>query len=298
MKELNAQTYYALREDVLTVPDARRAVLAAADNLPQDINLECPDTVARYFVDKPLYSNMRAELGGLGDRYNHMWRHGMFPTRSSFADPEWAISKHRNGRKTDYTATGKQAKAFRALAGGELTGWTGTQPVPRPQVALYRLYHMRQIAMALPGALPDIRKAKDGFLNSVEPQEFLGHANAVREQLQMGLTTVLHAMTDLGFECVKPDIHVTRVLAYYGRLRTRRHGWSADINLRAFSAPRRYLASDWHKCHAVREVVALAKSIDPAKLMPEFRGNACREVDIVLMQASLHGLIPPPATAQ
>lgn len=64
-----------------------------------------------------------------------------------------------------------------------------------------------------------------------------------------------------------------------------------NINDQAFPDPLRYLQNDWNRCHAVSRRAALARTLSPSKTCPLFKRNAWREVDIVLMQASLHNVI-------
>lgn len=242
---------------------------------------------------------MKAKSGGLGDRYSFMWRNGYFPLHTVMASGNWNIDRilkyknNKNGRRyraDSYVDLGMDVIAFRKAAGSPM-------PMPnyptmlRPQVALKRLYEMRKIAMNLPRALSAIGAAQAGFSNSSIANDFLAYASPIQTALGVGLTTVFHATTDMGYQSIKPDTHAARTLAHFQLLEYENSNNGNIINADAFNSPLKYLNSDWKKCLVVGKAVALARSLAKNQLLPQFNGNACREVDIVLMQASLHDVI-------
>jgi len=286
---LDEALYLTMRDDLWNnYPQARAAMREAAVNVP--VPAPTPDKLDAHiglFVEKPLYAQMKAAKGGLGDRYSFMWRNNWFPTPQELVGAGWEIEK--SGRH-DYVASGADVIAFqqaeRRPLGDAFPGKT------HPRVSLDRLYRMRKIAMRWHEALPAIQAAHAGFRTAREADDFYRHMKPVLEAFDTSaMTTKFHAMTDLGFDCIKPDMHAARTLAWFGRLRARRPVAGVDVNARAYAEPTEYLKSQWNQCHVVSEGVALARSLAADKLLPEFRGNACREVDIVLMQASLHDVI-------
>lgn len=286
---LDEALYLMLRDALWNdIPQARAAIREAAANVPDPAPLaDQLDAHIGLFVEKPLYAQMKAAKGGLGDRYSFMWRNGWFPTPQQLVGAGWHIDK--SGRH-DYVATGADIIAFQQAArrplGDAFPGKT------HPRVSLDRLYRMRKIATRWQAALPAIQAAHAGFRSARNADDFYRAMKPVLEAFDTSaMTTKFHAMTDLGFDCIKPDLHAARTMAWFGRLRTQRPVAGVDVNAQAFDAPTDYLKSQWNQCHVVSEGVALARSLDPSKLLPEFRGNACREVDIVLMQASLHDVI-------
>jgi hypothetical protein len=290
-KTLNEETFFQMRDDLWeNYPDARAAMMEAASNLPDP--LPTGASLAHHaglFVEKPLYANMKAEKGGLGDRYSYMWRNGGFPTPERLASPGWDIEQVG---QHEYVAKGAEAIAFQNAPAEPLGATFGFPGTMRPRVALARLYRMRKIASRFPAALPMIQAAQAGFRTAKDADDFLGHMKPVLEAFDTGaMTTKFHAMTDLGFECIKPDLHAARTLAWFRQIQVRRPVPGQDVNAQAFSAPLRYLGNHWNKCHVVSRGVALARTLSPERLNPIFKGNACREVDIVLMQASLHDVI-------
>lgn len=286
---LDEALYLRIRDDLWeNYPAARAAMEEAAANLPDPI--PAPATLGRYaglFAEKPLYANMRATKGGLGDRYSFMWRNGWFPTPEELAGPAWEIEQvgvH------DYVAKGAGVIAFqnapRKPLGSAFPGKT------QPRVALQRLYRMRKIASRFSTATPALQNAQAGFTTAVDADDFLRHMTPVLEAFDTNaMTTKFHAMTDMGFSCIKPDLHAARTLAWFNQLETKRPVPDIDVNAHAFAEPLKYLGNHWNKCHVVSCGVALARTLSPAKLNPIFKGSACREVDIVLMQASLHDVI-------
>lgn len=289
---LDSARYCEMREDLWNhYPQARAAMEEAAANLSdRPIDAAMLADHAGLFVEKPLYANMRAAKGGLGDRYSFMWRRGWFPTPAELAGPDWRIDQVGARR---YEGRGAAVIAFQSAPPKPLgEAFPGKN---QPRVALERLYRMRKIATRFDAALPAILAADAGFRGSQRADDFLKWMTPVLDAFDTGaMTTKFHAMTDLGFECIKPDLHAARTLAWFGQLRVR-HAPAGDsggeVNREAFASPLRYLQNHWNKCHVVSQGVALARSLAPGQRHPAFKGNACREVDIVLMQASLHGVI-------
>jgi len=286
--QLDRARYYEIREDLWNnYPNARMAMKEAANLPDRPVSAPMLRDYAGLFVEKPLYANMRAERGGLGDRYSFMWRNGWFPTPAQLAGPDWQIDQVGTRK---YEARGSAVIAFQQAARRPLgDSFPGKS---HPRVALERLYRMRKIAARFDLALPAILAADAGFRASHRALDFLLHMTPVLEAFDTGaMTTKFHAMTDLGFECIKPDLHAARTLGWFKQLEVQRPKAGVDVNAQGFSDPIRYLQNDWNKCHVVSQGVALARSLPPAQRHPAFKGNACREVDIVLMQASLHNVI-------
>jgi hypothetical protein len=234
------------------------------------------------FGDKPLFSQMKAAEGGLGARYAHMWDNDIFPSRVEMAGAGWEIVRRdpdeRRPGENAYDPVGEKAMAF--YQNKEPLIIDGLEVI-RPKVAAVRLRQIVSIAQRLPDALSVIRTADDLLKHADTPQDFLHAAESVSHALGIGLTTTFHGLTDMGFRAIKPDIHVARAL---GRLGT--------INdARASNAPRNYLGPKLHKAIVVQKAVTFSAALKVDDLLPAFEGNAVREVDIVLMQSSLHGLV-------
>jgi hypothetical protein len=292
-KTLTPALYYQIRDDLWNnYPNARAAIQEAANNL-----LNPPPTPATLinaiglFVEKPLYSAMHASKGGLGDRYSYMWRHSLFPTPAVLASPAWQIDQvgiHK------FVAVGASVQAFQTRTpkplGAQFPGKN------EPKVALARLYRMRNIAIAYPKALAVLAQTRAGFQSSNSAADFEAHMKPALAKLGTpgAMTTTFHAMADAGFDCIKPDMHAARAFGWFNQLSTKTARIpTAQLNADAVKNPNAYLRDPWNKCHVVACGVGLARTLAkaPNRLLSIFNGNACREADIVMMQASLHDVI-------
>lgn len=287
-KRLEPCNYLELRERVLAAGDKPRAAIKlAADRIELTSRLQDLERSAWHnFGDKPLFANMAAGEMTLGPRYAHMWNSGMFDSRKMMAGDGWEIGFRAKDQRAEgenaYFGKGADAIAFNDKAGQAMTPEMKGYPANiRPAVAYMRLFTIRKIAINLEKALPAIFDAREIFTKADTPSAFRDAGERVKSALGIGLTTAFHGLADMGYEVIKPDIHVTKTLAHFGHI--------ADPM--AFDDPGKYMATDTRKAECVFEAVTLARKLNRSDLLPEFRGNACREVDIVLMQASLHDVI-------
>lgn len=154
-----------------------------------------------------------------------------------------------------------------------------------PGVSVSRLHAMRSSALWLRqrvNEVGDMGKLIDlSFDDCTSPEALYDAVAPLCRALGIGWgqTTVFHALVDAGFDVVKPDIHVTRTLAFFNELP------KSDA---ACKKTRNYLALPYGPARAVHSARALAKSIEP---LESSNGNAYREVDIVLLYASATNLL-------
>lgn len=289
---LTPELYLAIRQRLLAIDGASKAIAFAAERIERTQKLfgiegtKIEDILWHNFGDKPLFSAMRANEGGLGDRYAHMWKNRMFPSWSIMAKSDWEISvrkkNNKNGKVVDeYFGVGVDAVEFNTKAGTQMDPVMEAYPQnKRPRVAYMRLSKMRTIAINIPTATPIVPVTSSLFFTSKTGADFLVAGKSLGNALGIGLTTAYHGAADMGFQVMKPDIHVTRTLGYFKNI----------DDYKAFDDPGGFLGSDKNKAEVVCAGVTLARQINPKSLLPEFCGNAFREVDIVLMQASLHDI--------
>lgn len=287
---LESNLYHELRDRLRAeFPEARREIENAAVRVFRGaLSSDSCDVVWRTFGDKPLYSAMRAD--GLGDRYSFMWRSGYFPNAATMASDAWEISYKRKpdtswNNDANWVLVGDAALEFRRTAQSAMDmGELGV--VRRPQVSKQRLWNMRRIACKV-AAMASAEGAADTNPIALKQSELqratdVAAFHAIGQQavglLDCGLTTVFHGFTDLGFDAVKPDMHVARSLCYFRNI---------DSEL-GVTQPVHFLRHDGRKAHVVTEGVRLARTVRP---LPEFKGFACREVDVVLLWASKTRLI-------
>jgi hypothetical protein len=152
-------------------------------------------------------------------------------------------------------------------------------------VSKQRLWTMHKIAegvaplaSAAVGEMSELGKQSGLLMQANTACEFLQVAKAVGKRLNIGVTTVFHGLCDMGFDAIKPDMHATRSLGYFG-----------SVAPLAFDDHQKYLRHDLHKAQVVAAGVALARTIVP---LPEFAGYPCREVDVILLYASEQDFLP------
>lgn len=275
-QRLTTESYQLLRDRLLNeYPDVRCELARAVSSVPKaplDVG-----SVWAAFGSKPLFSSTKLAAAA---QYTKAWDRKLFPTMEDFLSPDWEIRYRpiaKKGWRSSSCYTYNSARVADLHARLKQMG--------APRVSVSRLHAMRNSAHWLRqrvAAVGETGNLIDIKLENCETAEKLYDAIAPLCRalgLGWGQTTVFHALVDAGFDVVKPDIHVTRTLAFFSELR------DSDA---ACKKTRNYLASPYGPARVVHAARTLAKSIEP---LASSNGNAYREVDIVLLHASATGLL-------
>lgn len=275
-QRLTTESYNLLRDRLLKrYPKVEKQLARAVSAVPR--SPKGVSAVWSAFGSKPLFSNTRLTSA---EKYTEAWDNGLFPSMEEFLSPDWEIRYDpiaKKGWRSNSCYTYNSARV------AELHARLKQMGVPR--VSVSRLHAIRSSAHWLRQRVAEVGETGnliDIKLENCETAEKLYGAIAPLCRalgLGWGQTTVFHALVDAGFDVVKPDIHVTRTLAFFSEL--------GDSEA-ACKKTRNYLASPYGPARVVHAARTLAKSIEP---LASSNGNAYREVDIVLLHASATGLL-------
>ncbi|CAB3755449.1 hypothetical protein [Paraburkholderia humisilvae] len=275
-QRLTMESYKMLRDRLLNeCPEVQHELARAVSSLPKapgDVN-----AVWNALGSKPLFSNTKLTLAA---RYTKAWDDGLFPSMEEFLSSEWEI------RYVPVAKKGWRSNScymYNAKRVGELHSRLKREGAP--SVSISRLHAIRSSALWLRQRVDEVGVTGNLFdlnLENCTSAEALYGAVApfcCALGIGWGQTTVFHALVDVGFDVVKPDIHVTRTLAFFSEL---------PKSETACKKTRNYLAQPYGPATVVHAARTLAKSIEPLTIS---NGNAYREVDIILLHASATDLL-------
>lgn len=275
-QRLTAQSYQLLRDRLLSeYPGVRCELARAVSSVPKgplDVN-----AVWSAFGSKPLFSNTRLTSAA---KYTEAWDNRLFPSMEEFLLPDWEIRYDPIAKKgwrsnSCYTYNAKRVAELQSRLKREGC----------PGVSISRLHAMRSAGLGLRQRVDEVGVTGNlvdlNLENCISAEALYGAVAPFCCALGIGWgqTTVFHALVDAGFDVVKPDVHVTRTLAFFNEL---------PKSEAACKKTRNYLAQPYGPASVVQAARTLAKLIEP---LESSNGNAHREVDIILLHASATGLL-------
>lgn len=273
---LTAQFYKILRDRLLNeYPEVQHALTRAVFSLPKaPLGVRA---VWNAFGSKPLFSNNTLASA---TQYTNAWGNKLFPSMEEFLSPEWEIRYIPIAKKgwrsnSCYTYNAKRVAELQSRLKREGC----------PGVSISRLHAMRSAGLWLRQRVDEVGVTGNlidlNLENCISAEALYGAVAPFCCALGIGWkqTTVFHALVDAGFDVVKPDVHVTRTLAFFNEL---------PKSEAACKKTRNYLAQPYGPASVVQAARTLAKLIEP---LESSNGNAHREVDIILLHASATGLL-------
>ncbi len=231
----------------------------------------------------PLYANMKVKIAQ--PRVNAIRDHHFVSDYEPFRGAatqsrhEWYVRGLGPTNRPEYTAVGREAKAFCSKGHPyEAMPYRTKAEIPYRWARLAALFckahdsgdtNARQFF----GRLGD---APVEEMRDAGSDQFWKLRDTLHESGAYGPVTALHALMDCGFPCVKPDVWVSKI--------GHELHWLDDVNANAFRAGKRVACTI-----AFRRLGAIAERA--SKL--DGRIHSIRELDAVVSWAGMHGISPP-----